>query len=95
MEKLVIQINAFQEKLKSIQEKINNLKNENQLLNTENKRLKELMKIQNNTIKKLEDDKKIKNLSQLALSKKDKTTLKHSINHLIEEIDDCIRSLQD
>lgn len=95
MEKLVDQINSFNEKLKSIQEKINNLKDENHLLKNENKRLKELMKIQNNSIKKLEDDRKIKSLSHLALSKKDKTSLKHSINHLIEEIDDCIRSLQD
>ncbi len=66
------------------------LKDENQKLQEDNSHLNKLIRIQKNTIKELEENLKKKKLAGL-ISKKDKTSAKHTLNSLIDEIDRCIK----
>jgi hypothetical protein len=80
--------------LKEIGEKSIRLKKENQLLQEEVLRLEKLVKIQKNSIQKLEEKLKTKIIAEM-LGSKDKTTAKHRLTKLIEDVEACMKLLEE
>lgn len=80
--------------LQEIGEKSILLKKENLLLHEEVKRLEKLVKIQKNSIQKLEEKLKTKVIAEM-LGSKDKTTAKHRLTKLIEDVEACMKLLEE
>lgn len=80
--------------LQEIGEKSVRLKKENQLLHEEVLRLEKLVKIQKNSIQKLEEKLKTKIIAEM-LGSKDKTTTKHRLTKLIEDVEACMKLLEE
>lgn len=83
-------VQTMLEALSRTREGITLLKNENNALKEEIAHLNKLIRIQKNSIKDLEENLKSKKIANL-LSKKDKTSAKHTLNSLIDEVERCIK----
>lgn len=80
--------------LQEIGEKSIRLKKENLLLHEEVNRLEKLVKIQKNSIQKLEEKLKTKVIAEM-LGSKDKTMAKHRLTKLIEDVEACMKLLEE
>lgn len=76
-------------RLEKVEEEILRLKTDKHVLEKENIRLQKVVNIQKNSIKEMERIARHQKMAAL-LTAKDKTAALHSLNKMVQEIDNCL-----
>jgi chromosome segregation ATPase len=95
MEQLVERLKSIKVEIKKLKSEVSKLENLHQQKEKENKRLKQLLDVQNSSIKELENKLKIKRIADEIVGDGNQTEeshrdLKFKINEMIKEVDKIV-----